>query len=77
MTTAVAFMNFPPRPAVPKLLRGKSLRAVRGCYCGDPVEGGEELLGPWREFGEPLVDTFRVMSYRQMDMISMRIQWIP
>jgi hypothetical protein len=44
---------------------------VRGCYCGDSLEAGEELLCPWREFGEPLVDTFRVMSYREMDMISM------
>ena len=25
----------------------------------------------WREFGEPVVDMFRVMSYREMDMISM------
>jgi hypothetical protein len=35
------------------------------------VEEGEELLRPWREFGEPLVDTFGVMPYREMDMISM------
>jgi hypothetical protein len=44
---------------------------VRGCYCGEPLEAGEELLRPWREFGEPLVDTFGVMPYQQMDMISM------
>jgi FAD/FMN-containing dehydrogenase len=46
MTTAVAFVNFPPLPEVPEPLRGKSFISVRGCYCGDPVEGGEELLGP-------------------------------
>jgi hypothetical protein len=44
---------------------------VRGCYCGEPPEEGEELLRPWRAFGEPVVDMFRVMSYREMDMISM------
>jgi len=71
MTTAVAFMNFPPRPAVPEPLRGRSFISVRGCYCGDPVEEGEELLKPWREFGEPQVDMFKVMPYREMDMISM------
>jgi FAD/FMN-containing dehydrogenase len=71
MTTAVAFMNFPSLPAVPEPLRGKSFISVRGCYCGDPVEEGEELLGPWREFGEPQVDTFGVMPYRETDTISM------
>jgi hypothetical protein len=71
MTTAVAFMNFPPLPELPEPLRGGSFILVRGCYCGDPVEAGEELLRPWREFGEPLVDTFGVMPYREMDMISM------
>jgi hypothetical protein len=71
MTTAVAFMNFPPVPELPEPLRGGSFISVRGCYCGEPVEAGEELLRPWREFGEPLVDTFGVMPYRQMDMISM------
>jgi len=64
-------MNFPPVPELPEPLRGGSFISVRGCYCGEPVEAGEELLRPWREFGEPLVDTFGVMPYRQMDMISM------
>jgi Berberine and berberine like len=52
-------------------LRGGSFISVRGCYCGEPLEAGEELLKPWREFGEPQVDTFGVMPYQQMDMISM------
>ena len=71
MTSAVAFMNIPPLPAVPEPLRGRSFISVRGCYCGDPVEEGEELLESWREFGEPQVDTFRVMPFREMDVISM------
>jgi hypothetical protein len=71
MTTAIAFMNFPPVPELPEPLRGGSFISVRGCYCGEPVEAGEELLRPWREFGEPLVDTFGVMPYQQMDAISM------
>jgi FAD/FMN-containing dehydrogenase len=71
MTTAIAFMNFPPVPELPEPLRGGSFISVRGCYCGEPVEAGEELLKDWREFGEPLVDTFGVMPYRQMDAISM------
>src|SRR5919205_1025965 len=71
MTTAVAFMNFPPMPELPEPLRGESFVSVRGCYCGEPPEEGEELLKPWREFGDPQVDMFGVMPYKQMDMISM------
>jgi hypothetical protein len=71
MTTAVAFMNFPPLPEIPEALRGESVISVRGCYCGEPPEAGEELLRPWREFGDPQVDMFGVMPYQQMDMISM------
>jgi hypothetical protein len=71
MTTAVAFMNFPPLPELPEPLRGGSFVSVRGCYCGEPPEAGEKLLRPWRKFGEPEVDTFGVLPYRQMDMISM------
>jgi hypothetical protein len=71
MATAVAFLNFPPLPMIPEPLRGGSFISVRGCYCGDPPEAGEELLRSWREFGEPQVDTFGAMPYQQMDMISM------
>ena len=71
MTTAAVLINFPPLPMIPEPLRGGSFVSVRGCFCGDPPEAGEELLRPWREFGEPLVDTFRVMPYREMDMIGM------
>ena len=71
MSTAVAFMNIPPLPEIPEPLRGGSFITVRGCYCGDPPEVGEELLRPWREFGEAQVDMFSVMPYREMDRISM------
>jgi hypothetical protein len=71
MTTAVVFMNFPPLPEIPEPLRGGSFISLRGCYCGDPLEAGEELLRPWREFGKPQVDTFGVMPCQEMDMISM------
>ena len=71
MSTAVTFMNFPPLPMIPEPLRGGSFISVRGCYCGDPPEGGEDLLTPWLEFGEPQVDMFGVMPYQQMDIISM------
>jgi FAD/FMN-containing dehydrogenase len=72
VTSGVAFMNFPPFEEIPEPLRGNSLIAVRACYTGgDLEEKGEELLRPWREFGEPVMDTFGIMPYAAMDAISM------
>src|SRR5918999_210877 len=72
VTSGVAFMNFPPFEDIPEPLRGNSLIAVRACYTGDDLaEKGEELLRLWREVGEPVMDTFSVMPYEAMDMISM------
>jgi FAD/FMN-containing dehydrogenase len=39
LTSAVTFRFFPPLPAVPESLRGSTLVAIRGCFCGDPSEG--------------------------------------
>ena len=77
VTSAVAFLNVPPMPDIPEPLRGRSVITVRFCYTGEDLEGrGEELLTPWRELGEtrigePIMDTFGVMPYEMMDMISM------
>ena len=72
VTSGVAFMNFPPFEEIPEPLRGNSLIAVRACYTGEDLqEKGEELLRPWREFGEPVVDTFGVMPFEAIDTISM------
>ena len=71
MTTSVTFVNFPPFPAVPDALRGQSVITVRGCYCGNPPEGGEDLMQSWRELGEPVMDSFGTMPCSEMDSISM------
>src|SRR5918995_2551932 len=77
VTSAVAFLNVPPMPDIPEPLRGRSVITVRFCYTGEGLEEmGEELLAPWRELGEtkigePIMDTFGVMPYEMMDMISM------
>jgi hypothetical protein len=72
MTSSVAFLNFPPLPALPEALRGESVISVRACYCGNPPEAGEGLMGSWRELdGPPIVDTFRTMPWSEMNAISM------
>jgi FAD binding domain/Berberine and berberine like len=72
MTTAVAFMNIPPLPHLPEPLRGRSVVVVKGCYCGEKPEDGEEMFRPVREgLGEPFIDTFGEMSVAEMGKISM------
>ena len=72
MTTAVTFLNVPPLPDVPEPLRGGSFVVLRGCYCGDNPEEGEELFRPVREgLGDPVMDTFGVIPVAAMDAISM------
>jgi UDP-N-acetylenolpyruvoylglucosamine reductase len=71
-STGVAFLNVPPLPAVPEPLRGKSVIALRGCYCGESPERGEQMLRPVREeLGETIMDTFGPMPFAAMDSISM------
>ena len=71
MTTAVAFMNVPPLPTLPKPLRDRSVVVVKGCYCGERPEDGEEMFRPAREkLGGPIVDTFGQLPAAEMDKIS-------
>jgi hypothetical protein len=71
MTTALAVMNLPPLPHLPEPLRGRSVVMVKGCYCGEKLEDGQELFRPVREgSGEPIVDTFGELSVAEMDKIS-------
>jgi hypothetical protein len=71
MTTAVAFMNVPPLPSLPELLRGRSVVVVKGCYCGEKPVEGEEMFQPVRGgLGEHIIDTFGEMPVAAMDAIS-------
>jgi FAD/FMN-containing dehydrogenase len=72
MSTGVAFLNVPPLPALPEPLRGRSVVALRGCYCGESPGDGEELVRSMREeLGESIMDTFAAMPFAAMDSISM------
>ncbi len=72
MTTAVAIMNIPPLPHLPESLRGRSVVVLKGCYCGEEAQNGEEIFRSVRGgLGEPIIDTFREMPVAEMDKISM------
>jgi hypothetical protein len=55
LTTIVAHRYAPPLPAIPSELHGKPVVMVIFCYAG-PVEEGEKVVRPMREFGSPLLD---------------------
>src|SRR6266508_1944432 len=55
ITTIVVHRRAPPLPVIPPELHGVPVVAVTCCYAG-PVEDGEKVVRPMREFGSPLLD---------------------
>ena len=60
--SGLAFITAPPADFVPEPVRGQPVVGVIVCYAG-PVEEGEEVLRPLREFGPPGVDLVQAMPY--------------
>ena len=58
----LAFITAPPEEFVPEPVRGQPVVGVVLCYAG-PVEEGEEVLRPLREFGPPGIDMVEPMPY--------------
>jgi len=55
LTTVVVHRKMPPLPVVPSELHGLPVVAVTCCYAG-PVEEGENVVRPMKEFGSPVLD---------------------
>jgi FAD/FMN-containing dehydrogenase len=55
LTTIVVHRMMPPLPVIPAELHGKPVVAVICCYAG-PVEEGEKVVRPMKEFGSPILD---------------------
>ena len=55
LTTIVIHRKAPALPIVPAELHGRPVVVVAVCYAG-PVEEGERVVRPLREFGAPLLD---------------------
>lgn len=55
LTTIVFQRKLPDLPAVPRDLVGVRVVGVVACYTG-PVDTGNEVLGPLKAFGSPLLD---------------------
>jgi FAD/FMN-containing dehydrogenase len=55
LTTIVVHRHAPPLPAIPVELHGVPVVTVICCYAG-PVEDGERVIRPMRQFGSPILD---------------------
>jgi len=55
LTTIVVHRYTPPLPVIPPELHGTPIVTVACCYAG-PVEEGEKVVRPMKEFGAPLLD---------------------
>ena len=71
LTSAITFRTFPPLPTVPEPLRGTSLVAIRGCFCGDPTEGRALIDQARVALGPAQLDTFTAMPAAAVAAISM------
>ncbi len=55
LTTMALLRIAPPAPFIPKEIHGKPVVGVAACYAG-PVQEGERLMRPIKEFGAPATD---------------------
>ena len=62
LTTIVVLRMAPPAPFLPAWVHGQPVVVIGACYAG-PVEEGERVVRPLRQFGEPLVDLIRATPY--------------
>ena len=69
LTSRVAIYNLPPIPEIPEPLRGRWVVAVQGAFLGTEAEGAN-LLKPIRQIAKPVIDTFAMMPYTQIDTIA-------
>jgi hypothetical protein len=64
LMTIVIHRKAPPLPFVPVELHGKPVVAVVCCYAG-PIEDGERVIWPLRDFGHPVLDLCEPKPYLQ------------
>lgn len=62
LTTMLAFMTAPEAPFLPESIHGAPMVAIVACYSG-PLDQGENVVRPLREFGPPAADLLGPMPY--------------
>lgn len=65
LTTMFVYMAAPHTPSPKSLSLDRPIAAIHICYVG-PLEAGEKILRPLRDFGPPLEDAVRIMPYVEL-----------
>ena len=60
-----ALVTAPEAPFVPPEAQGKPVCVLAAAHCG-AVDEGERVLAPLRDFGPPVVDAMRELSYVEL-----------
>jgi FAD/FMN-containing dehydrogenase len=68
LSTMVAFLTAPPEPFVPQELVGTPMIALALCYAG-PVDEGEQVVKPLRDFAPPAIDLVGPMPYTALQVM--------
>jgi FAD/FMN-containing dehydrogenase len=69
-TTSVAILRLPPLPALPEVLRGRTVVHLRFAHLG-PADDGAALLAPMRAVAPALIDTVADLPFAAADAIHM------
>ena len=69
LTSSVALLRMPERPAVPEFMRGRLIVNLRFSYLGSEAEGAE-LVAPLRAAAPAVMDTVMERDYTTFDVIS-------
>jgi len=75
LTWGVLLFSVPPVPFLPPEAHGAPVVAIGVCYAG-PIETGEQVVRPFREFGPPLMDLVQPMPYSAAQTMA-DILWPP
>ncbi|MCC7446051.1 MAG: FAD-binding oxidoreductase [Anaerolineae bacterium] len=70
LTSSITLMNFPPIPAVPEFLRGRSGILVRAAYAGAVADGEALINNTWVNWKAPIANMFRAMPFADVAEIS-------
>jgi FAD/FMN-containing dehydrogenase len=66
---SMVFLRTAPKaPFLPEHVHGTPVVAIGVCYAG-PIDEGERVVQPLRDFGPPLADTIGPMSYKAFQMM--------
>src|SRR5919199_988037 len=75
LTWGALLFSVPAVPFLPEQMHGTPVVAIAVCYAG-PIEEGEQVLRPLREFGPPLADVIQPMPYNVAQTMA-DILWPP